>query len=193
MLGQSLIKGHSFLVMPVAIGIIIPSLFVPWISTNVLGFIQYGPVETFFTLFGSGSETGNVGGLKTDLRSIVGSYGSVYLFAAGISLYVASIASMLFSIPCRSWRSMLSLAAGILAISSALVWVYSVELMKINFIQVTSITGGIIGEEFRGQERTLADAFFLIGSGHYLALLAGVISLLGFFINQEFEPFRKGK
>ncbi|MCI0563060.1 MAG: hypothetical protein MN733_31670, partial [Nitrososphaera sp.] len=89
--------------------------------------------------------------------------------------------------------SVLSLAAGVLAISSALLWVYSVESMKINFVQVTSITGGIIGEEFRGQEKTLADAFFLLGSGHYLALLAGVISLLGFFINQESEPFRKGK
>lgn len=111
---------------------------------------------------------------------MIASYGNIYMFAASMFLYLAAIAGISLSILWRSKRLFLSMVGGILALSSGLLWIHSIESLKSNFIEVVSLTGGIIGEEFRGQERLLADQFFVLGVGHYIAMLAGAVSILGF-------------
>ncbi len=172
--------GYGFLAAPVAIGVILPSLFMPWISINVLGYESFSPSNVLAALVGSGSSSEKTAVLDASLRSMIASYGNNYMFAASMFLYLAAIAGMCLSILWRSKRVLVSLVAGILAISSGLLWSYSIESLKSNFIQVVSLTGGIIGEEFRGQERMLADQFFILGMGHYLAMLAGAVFILGF-------------
>lgn len=163
-----------------AIGIILPSLFVPWVSINVLGYESFSPLDVVAALARSGPSSEKTVVLDASLRSMITSYGNSYTFAASMFLYLTGIAGISLSIVWRSKRVPMSLVAGILAISSGLLWIYSIESLKSNFIQVVSLTGGIIGEEFRGQERILADQFFVLGMGHYMAMLAGAASILGF-------------
>lgn len=172
--------GYSFLAAPVAIGVILPSLFIPWISINILGYESFSPTDVLAELAGSSSDSEKATALDTSLRSTIFSYGNSYLFVTSMFLYLAAIAGMCLSIAWRSKRILVSLVAGILAVSSGLLWHYSIESLKSNFIQVVSLTGGIIGEEFRGQERILADQFFVLGMGHYMTMLAGGVSILGF-------------
>jgi hypothetical protein len=73
------------------------------------------------------------------------------------------------------------LSAGILAIVSSFLWFYSVDSLKNDFAEQAAITGGIIGEEFKGQERSLADIIIGLGLGPYVALVGGAIGTLTFF------------
>ncbi len=163
-----------------AIGVILPSLFMPWVSINVLGYESFSPPDVLAALAGSGASSERTAALDTGLRSMIASYGNSYVFAASMFLYLAGIAGICLSVLWRSKRLFVSVVGGILAVSSGLLWIHSMEALKTNFIEVVSLTGGIIGEEFRGQERILADQFFVLGIGHYMAILAGAVSILGF-------------
>ncbi len=175
-----------------AIGVILPSLFLPWVSINVLGYESFSPPDVLATLAGSGSSSEKTAVLDTSLRSMIASYGNSYTFAASMVLYLAGIAGICLSILWRSKRLFVSVVGGILAVSSGLLWIHSIEVLKSSFIEVVSLTGGIIGEEFRGQERILADQFFVLGMGHYMAMLAGGVSILGFILGSTQTKMKRG-
>jgi hypothetical protein len=96
-------------------------------------------------------------------------------------LFIVSIIGMAAAIPFKRHRSTIALSAGILAIASSLLWFYSIDSLKHNFAQQAATTGGIIGEEFRGHEKSLADIIIGLGSGPYAALSGGAIGMLAFF------------
>jgi hypothetical protein len=46
------------------------------------------------------------------------------------------------------------------------------------------MTGGLIGEEFKGNERTLIDTIVRMGFGPYVAMPAGALGILFFSVQQ---------
>jgi hypothetical protein len=176
------LASYRFLTVPLSIGVIVPSIFVPWLSVNVLGYNTYSPADIFAATAGFGATQQAD---ETGLLSTIYSYADMTVIMATMVMYVAALTGLLLSIPWKSRRIILSLVAGVLAMSSGVLWHYAIESLKSNFVQVVSLTGGIIGEEFRGQERVLADQFFVLGIGHYLATLAGAICIIGWALGMS--------
>ncbi len=167
---------YRFIPLPVALGLLLTSLVIPWVTINFLGTSLFTPLDIIrtFVFQGAGSDQD-----QFDLYSFVTSYQDSFMAsAAGMGLLVASIVGMSCGIIFRSHRSWLVLMAGCLAVASCLFWLYSIESLKGNFSHQAAITGGIVGEEFRGHERAIADIIIGVDLGPYLALAGGAAGIV---------------
>lgn len=176
MLSLSSLAGYRYLLVPVALGLLVPTLAVPWMSINLLGSRSYTPPEIMAALVqpAAAKEEGRAG---IDL-SMLHERGTVLSASvASMALYSAAIAAMMAAIPYRARRQQLALAAGILAIAAGSLWMYAIEALKSGFAAAAQMTGGIIGEEFRGREGELASLFIVTGAGPYFALGAGAVAV----------------
>lgn len=172
------LKTHRYLLLPLALGILLPSLFTPWITINLLGQHSFSPVD--ITKSAIVRITGNAPSNQFDLLHLLSRYGESYFtLIASMIIYFTSIGMMLTSIAGKG-HSRALLIAGIFAIAAGILWIYTVESLKTNFIQTAVSAGGIIGEEWKGQERTIADSIVVVGFGYYLAMLSGTIALLAY-------------
>lgn len=163
---------YRFVSLPVALGLLIPSLVIPWVTINFLGSSLFTPLDIIRIFIFEGAS--NTGQNQFDLYNFVTSYNDSFLAsAASMGLLIASIAGMSSGIIFRSYRSRLALAAGCLAVASSIFWLYSIESLKSNFANQAAITGGIVGEEFKGHEKAIADIIIGTGLGPYLALAGG--------------------
>lgn len=176
------LSAYVFLLVPVSIGIMLPSIFISWIAVNCLGFHQFSPIEIISELYGQKESQAGF-----DIRNLLLSCNDTFTYAvASLSLYFASLVGMIISAGWGKHRSRIALAAGILAITAATLWIYSVESLKENFARQSGITGGIIGEEFKGHESTLADILIRIGIGQYFVAAGGVVAVFNYFIEKKF-------
>ena len=170
-----------FLLVPVSLGIMLPSVFISWIAVNFLGFHQFSPIEIVSELYGQKESQG-----RFDIRNLLLSYNDTFTYAvASFSLYFASLAGLVISLGWKKHRAKLALVAGILGITAASLWIYSVESLKENFSRQAAITGGIIGEEFKGHESTLADVLFRLGMGQYFVAAGGIVAVLNFLVEKK--------
>lgn len=168
---------YRFISLPVALGLLLPSLFIPWITINFLGLSLFSPLDVMrIFLF---ERAGNRDQNQFDLYDLIASYDESFSASiASIGLLVSSIVGMSSGIIFKAHRSRLVLAAGCLAVASCVFWLYSIESLKNNFSHQAAITGGVIGEEFKGNERVIADVIIGMGLGPYLALAGGAAGLM---------------
>lgn len=170
-----------FLLLPVSLGIMLPSIFISWIAVNFLGFHQFSPIEIISELYAQDESQG-----RFDIRNLLSSYNDTFTYAvASFSLYFASLVGMIISIGWNKQRTKIALVSGILAITAAGIWIYSVESLKDNFSRQAAITGGIIGEEFKGHESTLADILIRLGIGQYFIAAGGAVAVLHYFVEKK--------
>lgn len=173
---QGWLTNQRFIFVPAALGLLLPALFLPWIGINFLGLTLFSPVDIVTSTFWNDDSNQ---GSRFDLQNFISSYKDTYnIFIVSMILVIASIGIMAAAIPFNRRRSELAFVAGILAIASSILWLYSVESLKNNFAEQAAMSGGIIGEEFRGHERSLADIIIVIGFGPYVALAGGAIGTL---------------
>jgi hypothetical protein len=83
--------------------------------------------------------------------------------------------------------SRVGLAAGILAIITAVLWIYSVQSFKVQFSRDADLLGGIVGEEWKGNANIIIDRLIMIGLGQYLVIASGVIAIFSHFIGNTYH------
>lgn len=173
----AILRGYQFLPVPLALGLILPAAAIPWIGINFMGNHQFSPIDIVTLLYSKVSST--TPGEEPDILNLLSSYdGSYYLAVFSLIAYVSSIATLVVAAAWRSWCSWIALTAGILAIASAACWVLAVDSLKESFSAQAALTGGIIGEEFKGHEQTLADSLIRPGIGQYFVACAGAVAVL---------------
>jgi hypothetical protein len=182
MLNQSFLVNYGFIFVPVALGVLLPALFLPWVLINLLGLTPFSLIDIVASTIWKDDSRSSDQNSRFDLQDFVSSYQDTSnAIVASMISYIASIIFMIAAIPIKRYRSTIALSAGILAIVSSFLWFYSVDSLKNDFAEQAAITGGIIGEEFKGQERSLADIIIGLGLGPYVALVGGAIGTLAFF------------
>ena len=170
-----------FLLVPISIGIMLPSIFISWIAINFLGFHQFSPIEIVSELYGQNESQG-----RFDIQNLLTSYYDTFAFAVtSFSLYFASLVGFIICLGWNKHRANIALAAGIIAITASGLWIYSVESLQENFSRQAAITGGIIGEEFKGHESTLADILIQLGIGQYFVAAGGVVAVANYFVEKK--------
>lgn len=185
MMTQDLLTSYRFIFVPAALGILLSALFLPWIIINFLGLTPFSPYDIISSTLWQNDNKSSDQKSRFDLQDFISSYQNTFISAAAsMVLYIASIISMAAAIPFRRYRSTIALSAGFLAIISSLIWFYSIDSLKHNFAQQAAMTGGIIGEEFKGQERSLADLIIGLGLGPYVTLAGGVMGTLTFITHK---------
>ena len=181
-MGSGIVE-YKFLLLPIALGLMVPAATLPWITINFLGSHDYSAINILSGLTGSSVKQDSGG--QFAISDLISAYDEAYYLAVfSQSAFVISIGMMGIA----AWRHdkpWLVVVAGTLAISSALTWMYSVDSIKDNFAGQAAITGGIIGEEFKGHENALADALIKIGAGQYFVAAGGVTGLCYFLVNYK--------
>jgi hypothetical protein len=159
----------------------------PWVIINFQGVNSLTPLDL---MRGSYERNNNDIGNKEDFATasrehpelvfldLVSSYKVEGAYAFWISTYLASIVAIILSVVFQRLRTKMAVIAGSLAIAAAITWFYSIEELKINFAEQAAMTGGLIGEEFKGNERTLIDTIVRMGFGPYVAMPAGASAIL---------------
>lgn len=181
MMNQGVLMNYRFIFVPAALGFLLPALFLPWIVINFLGLTPFSPFDIISSTFWKDDSTPSDQKSRFDLQDFISSYQDTSTaVVASMVLYFVSGIGMAAAIPLRHHRSTIAFSAGILAIASSLLWFYSIDSLKNNFAQQAAITGGIIGGEFKGHERSLADVIIGLGLGPYVALAGGAIGTLTF-------------
>jgi len=172
---------YHFILIPLALGFLLPSLIIPWAVINFLGQYSYSPLDIITAIISSQPQN------KFHLLNLIATYNDSY-FAIIFSMvtYITSIATMIVSAISKMYKSKIGLIAGALSITSGVLWIYSIESFKIHFIQNAVESGGIIGEEFKGRENIIINSIVIMGFGHYLALISGVIAILAYLWRNSF-------
>lgn len=174
------LRGYSYLLAPASVGLLLPMLVAPWVAVNFLGYRQYSLAEVMSMLFFSQQPPEGAAG-QIDLSLLKQNGPTVGAAAASMALYIAAVAAaVLAAVPWKKRRAYLALAAGVLAIGAGAAWIYALESLKDSISSAAAITGGIIGEEFRGREGDLAGLFIKTGVGPYVTVLAGAVAAAGF-------------
>lgn len=180
-------SSYRFLLVPIALGLLLPSLIMPWVIFGLFGTSNLSPID----ILPSSSDAAD-SGVTPDLvrehpevifHDLVKSYNATNLYISSMATYLISIAGIIVSMFMNNQRKMIvTLVAGILAITSAIIWFVMIESIKTNFAQQAALTGGLIGEEFRGNEMGLADTILRLGIGPYIVSIAGGVVICSYFI-----------
>lgn len=181
---NAMIIGYQFLLLPLALGLILPAIAIPWISINFLGDHQFSPIDIMTQLYVNKASSGP--GSSPDITNLLSSYdGSYYLALFSLTTYASSIAALAAAAVWRSRRPLIALAAGILATASAAGWVLAVDSLKESFSAQAASTGGLIGEEFKGHEQTVANSLIRLGIGQYFVACAGAVCVLTYIAEKS--------
>lgn len=182
MMTQGFLMDYRFIFVPAALGVLLPALFLPWVVINFLGLTPFSAFDIVTSTVWQDDSRSSDQKSRFDLQDFISTYPDTSsTVVASMVLYIVSIIGMAVAILFRRHRPTIALSAGILAIASSLLWFYSIDSLKHNFAQHAAMTGGIIGEEFKGHERSLADIIIGLGVGPYVALAGGAIGTLTFF------------
>jgi hypothetical protein len=177
---------YQFIFLPVALGLLLPTLALPWVLINFQGVSSLTPTDLLWGSYELGSNSTEYRDFAAASREhpelvyldLVTSYNAQGLYAIWMVTYLASMIAIILSLTLRKWRSIIAVIAGILAISAVIAWFYSMEVLKSTFVEQAGMTGGVIGEEFKGNERALIDSILGIGFGPYLVIPAGAMAIL---------------
>ena len=166
---------YRFILIPVFLGFLLAALIIPWIMINFLGKFSYSPLDIVIGIFSKSQNVINLFDLMSDFND------SYFAFIFSIFIYVISFVSIGIIFPLlKKHRLKILLIAGMLAIVSGLFWIYSIESYKIHFIQNAISAGGIIGEEFKGQESIIINTIFIMRFGHYISIIGGLIAIFAY-------------
>lgn len=172
---------YKFIILPVVIGLLLPSIAIPWVIVNLFGYHPFSPLSILDELFGKSPSLSQ----NQILLDITSSYKDTYLsIILSIILYIISIPTIITSLVWKKQRSVLLLLVSALAISSGLIWLFAVESFRSNFSHQAASTGGLIGEEWKGKESTLVNRIIGFGSGQYFVIIAGIVALAGWLLEK---------
>lgn len=173
---------YKFIILPVVIGLLLPSIAIPWVIVNLFGYHPFSPLSILEELFGKSPSSSQNQILLLDITS---SYKDTYLsIILSIIMYIISIPTIITSLVWKMQRSVLLLLVSALAISSGSIWLYAVESFRSNFSHQAASTGGLIGEEWKGKESTLVNRIIGFGSGQYFVIIAGIVALAGWLLEK---------
>jgi hypothetical protein len=201
------------MLLTAALGLLLISLTLPWLTINLFGQRSYSAFDNMQILTDSQKEEeGNAGSgsfdnnkpqndlVIADLTTIYPNSSSAFILSILI-LYPISIAVMVGAIVFSAFgrkgdserklvlSSRIGLVAGILAIIAAVLWIYSIQSFKDQFSRDADLSGGIIGEEWKGNANVIIDRLIMIGVGQYLVIASGVIAIFSHFIGNTFHKY----
>ena len=205
---------YQIVLLAAALGLSLISLTLPWLTINLFGQRSYSAFDNMQTLTDSQKEEeeGNAGDISfnnnkpqndlviADLTAVYPNSSSAFILSILI-LYPISIAGMVGAIvfsaigkkggnKARSvLSSRLGLVAGILAIIAAVLWIYSIQSFKDQFSRDADLSGGIIGEEWKGNANVIIDRLIMVGVGQYLVIASGVIAIFSHFIGNTYYKY----
>ncbi|MEK6872709.1 MAG: hypothetical protein AABW90_01705 [Nanoarchaeota archaeon] len=171
---------YRFIFPLLTIGFILPSFILPWVVINLTSQYSYSPLNIILVLINE-KNIFNEPNISFNLLDLMIIY--VYSYFALVSsmiTYLASFITMILSLCFKKHTSKILLVAGILAILSSILWIYSIESFKTHFTQNAEGSGGIIGEEFRGKENIIISTIIKTGIGHKITIAAGVFAILAY-------------
>jgi hypothetical protein len=198
-----------------ALGLLLISLTLPWLTINLFGQRSYSAFDNMQILTDAQKEEeeGNAGGTSfennikpqndlviADLTAVYPNSSSAFILSILI-LYPISIAVMVGAIVFSAigkkggsktklvLSSRIGLIAGILAIITAVLWIYSIQSFKDQFSRDADLSGGIIGEEWKGNANIIIDRLIVIGVGQYLVIASGVIAIFSHFIGNTYHKY----
>lgn len=182
---------YSFILLPLALGLLLPSIAIPWLVVDFLGHHPYSPLDIVGELVQRYSADNNPNSpnqnqfLLLDLTSTYAGTSSAFVFSTVV--YLVSIPVIIASIVWKKYRAKIALAAGIIAITAGLAWVYSVQSFKTHFAQEASSTGGLIGQEWKGQESAIIDGIIIMGTGHFFVIVAGILAIFAYVVEKVYR------
>jgi MFS family permease len=200
------------MLLTTALGLLLISLTLPWLTINLFGQRSYSAFDNMQILTDSQKEEGNPGVTSfdnnkpqndlviADLTAVYPNSSSAFILSILI-LYPISIAVMVgaivFSAIGKKWgskrklvlSSRLGFIAGILAVIAAVLWIYSIQSLKDQFSRDADLSGGVIGEEWKGNANVIIDRLIMIGIGQYLVIASGVIAIFSHFIGNTYYKY----
>lgn len=198
---------YQVILLGAALGLLLVSLVLPWLVVNLFGQRSYSVLDNIQILANSQKGEGNTTRTSsnnpqndlviTDLTTVYPNSSSAFILSM-LVLYPISVAVMVGAVLFAAIgkqrdskikliiSSRIALVAGILAIITAVLWIYSVESFKDQFSRDAEISGGIIGEEWRGNANLIIDRLIMIGLGHYFVIASGVIAIFSHFIGNPY-------
>src|SRR5215210_2949158 len=200
------------MLLTAALGLLLISLTLPWLTINLFGQRSYSAFDNIQILTDSQKEERNAGDTSfnnnkpqndlviVDLTTIYPNSSSAFILSILI-LYPISIAVMVGAIVFSAFgrkggserklvlSSRIGLVAGILAIITAVLWIYSIQSFKDQFSRDADLSGGIIGEEWKGNANVIIDRLIMIGVGQYLVIASGVIAIFSHFIGNTYYKY----
>lgn len=182
---------YNFILLPLALGLLLPSIAIPWLVVDFLGHHPYSPLDIVGELVQRNSANNNTNPpnqnqfLLLDLTSTYAGTSSAFVFSTIV--YLVSIPVIIASIVWKEHRAKIALAAGIIAITAGLAWVYSVQSFKTHFAQEASSTGGLIGQEWKGKESAIIDGIIIMGSGHFFVIIAGILAIFAYVVEKVYR------
>src|SRR5437867_3348225 len=183
------LRRYQFILLPISLGLFAASLVIPWVTITFLGTFPFSPITIAGELYSHGTAVASYKNTTAanspvlssqgfDLIGFISSYRTSFTaFVISFILYLAAFGAVILAIVKKSRRSIIAISAGILAISSGLFCLGALESLKISFAKVAAESGGIIGGEFKGNEGAIADSIIGIGSGPYVTVVIGVLSI----------------
>ncbi|HYT41363.1 MAG TPA: hypothetical protein VEP90_03360 [Methylomirabilota bacterium] len=182
---------YNFILLPLALGLLLPSIAIPWLVVDFLGHHPYSPLDIVGELVQRNSANNNTNPpnqnqfLLLDLTSTYAGTSSAFVFSTVV--YLVSIPVIIASIVWKEHRAKIALAAGIIAITAGLAWVYSVQSFKTHFALEASSTGGLIGQEWKGKESAIIDGIIIMGSGHFFIIIAGILAIFAYVVEKVYR------
>ena len=198
---------YQVILLGAALGLLLVSLVLPWLVVNLFGQRSYSALDNIQILTssqkGEGNTTRNSSNnpqndlVITDLTTVYPNSSSAFILSM-LVLYPISILAMVGGILFAAIGkkgdnkiklivfSKIALVAGILAILMGVLWIYSVQSFKAQFSRDAEISGGIIGEEWRGNANVVIDRLIVMGLGHYFVIASGVIAVFSHFIGNPY-------
>jgi hypothetical protein len=161
-------------------------LVTPWVAINFLGYRTYNPVDIMTAMFFRPPD--QAAGAQIDLSLLRQNGTAAAASTASMASYIAAAAAAIAAAsPLKRHRAHLALAAGVLAVSAGATWIYGIESLKDSISRAAAITGGIVGEEFRGREGDLAELFIVMETGPYITVVAGCVAASGYVTEKRAE------
>ena len=142
---------YRFILVPVSLGILVPSLFLPWLSIDLLGHHTYSPLNTLVEMMYLKDKT-FIQSQSFSLLNITSTYhNSYYGIICSMTIYLGSISFLVVSLLLqrkyhRILPSRLVIISGIFALAAGVSWLHAIETFKNHFTQEAALTGGLIGE-----------------------------------------------
>ena len=194
----------QLVLVSVALGFLLLSSALPWLIVNLLGQRTYSALDnlaiiiTLAPMSRDVLEKSQIDPVISDLNSWIYPNSSFALIV-GTLLYPISLATMTLALVLivlrnkvtSTWIYRTVVAAAILAIISALFWIYSIHLFRIQFTQEAELSGGIIGQEWRGSAESILERLIVIGSGPFVVAAGGIIAIFAFFIERTYIKVQK--
>lgn len=189
---SAMATSYNFILLPIALGLLLPSLIMPWVTLGLFGTSNLSPIDLL-----SSWPDDQSGDITPDtirehpeiiFHDLVKSYKVTAPYIISMAFYLASIVGAVIAIVMKNkheHRWIVALIAGVLAITSAAVWFMMIESIKNTFAEQAALTGGLIGEEFRGNENSLADRILKVGIGPLVIIPAGGLAIGYYFFQRR--------